>query len=238
MENNINIKKSFIMACCFTIISSIILIVPVNALSFYKRNGLTDNSAEILKETSKASLSETFGENYDEVLASNLSATYLADELNSALTDNDTEEYPEYFGGMYIADDFTTLTIQIVSDYVPTNESSYDYKIYSDILSTNENIKIQYVKNSYNDLNNLQDYISNFFSNGNSIYDNIVESYIDTINNELVVVLKNNSEEQQQIFKNLVIDSELIRFESGSSVDVYTTTLKPGKQISAYGGSC
>lgn len=64
-------------------------------------------------------------------------------------------------------------------------------------------------------LNNINDKIIAYFSSDNAEYNNLSFNYVDTINKKVVVGLLNNSKEEQEKFKKLVVDSEYIVFIEG-----------------------
>lgn len=69
-------------------------------------------------------------------------------------------------------------------------------------------------------LNNINDKIIAYFSSNNAEYNNLSFNYVDTINKKVVVGLLNNSKEEQERFKKLVVDSEYIVFiEGGKLID-------------------
>lgn len=68
--------------------------------------------------------------------------------------------------------------------------------------------------------NNINDKIIAYFSSDNAEYNNLSFNYVDTINKKVVVGLLNNSKEEQERFKKLVVDSEYIVFiEGGKLID-------------------
>lgn len=69
---------------------------------------------------------------------------------------------------------------------------------------------------SYDDLNEVNNKIIEYFTlNGVDDYENYSYNYVDDKNRVVVVGLLDNSEEKQEEFKRLVVDSDLIRFEKG-----------------------
>ena len=64
-------------------------------------------------------------------------------------------------------------------------------------------------------LNNINDKIIAYFSSDNAEYNNLSFNYVDTINKKVVVGLLNNSKEEKERFKKLVVDSEYIVFIEG-----------------------
>ena len=67
-------------------------------------------------------------------------------------------------------------------------------------------------------LNNINDKIIAYFSSDNAEYNNLSFNYVDTINKKVVVGLLNNSKEEQERFKKLVVDSEYIVFSEGGKL--------------------
>ena len=65
--------------------------------------------------------------------------------------------------------------------------------------------------------------IIEYFSSNNIEYDNMGFNYIDKTNQTVVVGLINNSIDQQEKFKKLVVDSELITFVQGEDVNHYNS---------------
>ena len=67
-------------------------------------------------------------------------------------------------------------------------------------------------------LNNINDKIIAYFSSDTAEYNNLSFNYVDTINKKVVVGLLNNSKEEQERFKKLVVDSEYIVFIEGGKL--------------------
>lgn len=67
-------------------------------------------------------------------------------------------------------------------------------------------------------LNNINDKIIAYFSSDNAEYNNLSFNYVDTINKKVVVGLLDNSKEEQEKFKKLVVDSEYIVFIEGGKL--------------------
>lgn len=67
-------------------------------------------------------------------------------------------------------------------------------------------------------LNNVNDKIIKYFMSSNVKYDNLSFNYVDLTNKKVVVGLYDNSKEQQDKFRKLVVDSELIEFIKGEKM--------------------
>ena len=65
------------------------------------------------------------------------------------------------------------------------------------------------------DLENVNNKIVEYFSSNNE-YDNLSYNYVDEENKVVVVGLINNTKEEQERFKKLIVDSNLIKFVTGS----------------------
>lgn len=167
----------------------------------------------------------------DYILELNWGQTQLAGKIEARIKG---DSYPSYFGGIYISDDSKNVILQIVKDNIPL-EDSEEYKIYNEIINMGDNILIEYVDNSYNMLNNLNNEISKQFISKNVNNKNVSSNYIDIINNKVVVKLIDNSEKQQKKFindfsktknaniinTNNVDNSDLISFEQGEEIKLF-----------------
>lgn len=76
-------------------------------------------------------------------------------------------------------------------------ENDDDYKIYKEILDMDSKIKIEYVDFSYNELNAVNNNVSDYMTLKDINNDNVQGTYIDVMNNVIVVeVLENNDKEK------------------------------------------
>lgn len=243
-------KNKIIKALGIVALTSAFLITSVNASSLASKSLATNNQKYLA-----TAMVEAYGDNYDEWLKNNLHKADLSTKVNSLMKSHYGDIYPAYFGGMYISDDSLNLVIQIVEENIPI-KGSEEYSVYKEIIDMDSTIKIEYVKNSYNELNKIKEEISKYFSPNEDIdvtvLKNISANYVDIYNNTVVVRLVENTEKTQMAFKQaILVDSklisakannakisdsimnkysELIKFEQG---DLATTTadLKPGGLI-------
>lgn len=181
----------------------------------------------------------------DEFLERNAYQTSVAEKVDNLMKDTYKDSYPSYFGGMYINDDSTSLILQIVKDSIP-NEDSKSYSIYSKIINMDGAIKVEYVKNSYAELQDVNNKVIEYYKAVDYIVDkaefkNFVANYIDVKNNTVVVELLDNSttspkslQELTNSFKNLVVDSDLIKFAQGKEL-IDQASLKAGQGITTKG---
>lgn len=197
------------------------MLVPMttSALTFETSNKLY-NSTDFQIE---ASLLKEYGNDYKEVIRKNDLAIEESNKIYSLFSDENKLVYPEFYGGQYI-DDNQELVIQIVKEKSLNNQS-----LYNKVMNVNKNIKIEYVDNSYSDLEYVNNKIIDYFSNKNYEYKNLVANYIDINQNKVIVELKNNSQIEIDRFKKLVIDSALIEFKKGNQRIL--TAPNPGSSV-------
>ena len=95
---------------------------------------------------------------YEKYLERNWEQVQLSTDIQNKMKqyynikDSFRDLYPDYYGGIYISDDAKNLVIQVVKENIPPKESN-DYLIYDEIIGMNDNIIIEYVENSFNELN-------------------------------------------------------------------------------------
>lgn len=111
------------------------------------------------------------------------------------------DKYPDYYGGIYMNDDATSLVIQIVKKYVPDEKDS-EYNIYKEIVEMDNKIKIEYVDYSFNELNAVNNNVSDYMALMDLNNDNVRGTYIDIMKNKIVVEVKENNDKEQKKIKN------------------------------------
>lgn len=80
------------------------------------------------------------------------------------------------------------------------------------------------LKNKKTELDKINNKIIEYFSTDNvPLKDNIGFNYVDMTNNIVIVGLKDNGKEQQEKFKELVVDSKYIKFVQGENFVEYKT---------------
>ncbi len=141
----------------------------------------------------------------EEYLERNWARVELATKIQTTLNDyynikdiyNDY--YPTYFGGMYVSDDARNLIVQIVKENIPPVESK-DFDIYNKIINMDESVKVEYVNYTFNELNNINNYVSDNLFTDESIDNNVAGTYLDIMDNSVNIELtKNNILEQLNI---------------------------------------
>ncbi len=179
--------------------------------------------------------------NDEDYLERNWARVELATKVQTTINDyynikdvyNDI--YPSYFGGMYISDDATSLIIQIVEKNIPT-EDSEEFSIYNKIINMDKTIKIEYVNNSFNELNEINNYISDNLFVSDSGKQVITSSYLDIMNNAVDVELIDNNLPQQIKIKSSLLkskgtmNSDIIKF-SKSKEHTTSANINAGGQI-------
>lgn len=174
-----------------------------------------------------------YEENYNIAMLSDNIQTYLKEQYNIKKTFLDI--YPEYFGGIYISDDSKNVIIQIVKKNIPEKETE-DYEIYNKLINYNDSIKIAYVENSFNELNSINNSVSEYIADMKS-HNIIIGCYIDIINNKSVVEMTDISNSNKKIFVEEIsyyktnIKQSAIEYVQTEKAKSYATTINAGGQI-------
>ena len=142
----------------------------------------------------------------------NYQLTFVARDVEAFFKYRFGDVYPEFYGGMYISDDSYNLIVQIVEEKIP-EEGTMEYYYYNELSTVDERIKLEYVKYSYNELLNINNTITDYFSN-NKAFEDLNSWYIDVYNNRVVVNFVDVTDSIKKEFKDKVIDSEIVAFES------------------------
>ena len=180
-------------------------------------------------------------EEYDqETIDMNLEQAEKAAEIEDTLKENG---YPEYYGGIYISDDSTHVVMLIVEENLPKDINSKEYELLENIIRKHEDIEIKYVKNSYKELLETFDKISNY-SKENREVKKITSHSIDVINNKVTVSIKNlelneikNVKDHVTNLKNEEID-DIIVFEKSGRNGIDSLDAGQGLTIGKYEDNC
>lgn len=142
----------------------------------------------------------------------NYQLTFVARDVEAFFKYRFGDVYPDFYGGMYISDDSYNLIVQIVEEKIP-EKGTMEYYYYNELSTVDERIKTEYVKYSYNELLNINNEITDYFSN-NKVFEDLNSWYIDVYNNRVVVNFVDVTDSIKKEFKDKVIDSEIVVFES------------------------
>lgn len=206
------------------------IMITTILLGSMKVNALNDRTITLNSdkyEITTKKLIEQYGENYKTYFNNVEKATENGQKLQKALFDeqSDINTYPNYIGGSYI-DDEGNFTIQIVESNLPRQKSSRDF-IYDNIYNL-DSVKIEYVDNTYNELNEVNDKIINYFlQNKNNL--GLIANFVDVNKNAVIVELEDLSEEIIDSFKKNIVDSSTIQFVKGLK-NTRTANLNPGQK--------
>lgn len=196
------------------------LITPVNALSLIPNNP-SFNDEDYLKR------------NWARVELATSIQTVINDYYNIKDVYNDI--YPSYFGGMYVSDDATNLIIQIVQKNIPV-QSSEEFSIYNKIINMDESIQIEYVTNSFNELNEINNSVSEYITT-DTTHDNIIGGYVDVMNNKAVVEMEDTSIKKQEKLKSALsisrknLKMSAIEYVKAEQPKSYAKTIYSGGEI-------
>jgi len=120
-------------------------------------------------------------------------------------------EYPDFFGGVHYTPE-GSMVLQIVQDCASRNSTQYN--LVRDFIAE-EDIIVEYVNFSYNEINATMDFLgAMIISEGRpEAFDNVQTIAVDTKNNTVTVWLTNYSEEEIILFRETILNSQLIAFE-------------------------
>ena len=193
--------------------------------------------------TIEVGLKEFLGDNYKEKIQKNTASAQNIEKMQSIIRNNNLKtqknitEYPDYIGGFYIDKNDNIVVIQVLKDAEPTKVKSQaaSYDLFQNILSVDKTARIEYVENSYNEINDVIDVLEEYYSEN---YENgyIDAYYDDIVNNRVVVELKDYSMESINSFKKNVIDSPIIHFSESRNIVDYAS-FKSGEGIPTLGCS-
>ena len=172
-------------------------------------------------------------------LEKNEHLSLLANTVETSLRNSNDGDYPDYYGGIYINDDSTNLIIQIIREKI--NDTGFS-NILNNFINENNEIKIEYVENSYNDLlrtyNNIQSYNNNSICN--TIINHEIEytgSYVDVINNKIIVGYDNtNLPKEQRLTQEKEFINKIKRNTDKPNIIVFQNSPKGTEQIDLKGG--
>lgn len=189
----------------------LLMAMSVNVLAT-ESPGISSNDADMFTPLSlERHLISEFGEEFLNNLEESRS---IADEIWSNFPINrSTGEHivPEYIAGDYFDED-GNLVIQLVENaIIPRNMEAVIF---------NENVIIKYASYSRTYLHSLSALIVNkYFENQSAgIRTNFGVTYLDTINNRIVVELETLNEDEIQHFRDTVSESTAILFVEGETV--------------------
>ena len=143
-----------------------------------------------------------------EEIEKNMEQVELVSKIEGFILRHNNDVYPEYYGGMYISDDSLKVIIQIVEKNIP-NQNTIEYTNYEEIFNISDNINIEYVSNSYNELEKVNDELKEHYLNTKN-NDELNAFYVDTIKNKVVVDLKEINWKIKNDFKRNVSPSSAI----------------------------
>ena len=143
-----------------------------------------------------------------EEIEKNMEQVELVSKIEGFILRHNNDVYPEYYGGMYISDDSLKVIIQIVEKNIP-NQNTIEYTNYEEIFNISDSINIEYVSNSYNELEKVNDELKEHYLNTKN-NDELNAFYVDTIKNKVVVDLKEINWKIKNDFKRNVSPSSAI----------------------------
>ena len=138
--------------------------------------------------------------------------TFVARNVEAFFKYRYDNKYPDFYGGMYISDDAYNLIVQVVLDKIPP-KGTLDFYYYNELFTVDDSIKVEYVKYSYNELENVYNKINEYLFLNDPPKD-LNSFYIDIFKNRVVVNYGKVTEKIKEEFRKKIIDSEVVIFES------------------------
>lgn len=152
----------------------------------------------------------------------NYQMSFVARDVEAFLKYRYDGKYPDYYGGMYISDNAYNIIVQIVKEKIP-QKGTRDYSYYNELFTVDKAIEVEYVKYSYNELEDVYNKLNDYFTN-NNYFEDLNGFGIDILNNSVTVHFVKVDENIIKEFKEKVINSDVIRFES--DIDKVNDTYK------------
>ena len=163
-----------------------------------------------------------------EEIEKNMEQVELVSKIEGFILRHNNDVYPEYYGGMYISDDSLKVIIQIVEKNIP-NQNTIEYTNYEEIFNISDNINIEYVSNSYNELEKVNDELKEHYLNTKN-NDELNAFYVDTIKNKVVVDLKEiNWKIKNDLKRNVSPSSAILLTESKCTLINYKNNIENKK---------
>ncbi|MBR2139035.1 MAG: helix-turn-helix transcriptional regulator [Bacilli bacterium] len=191
-------------------ISSIIIIVLSVIIVF------------LIYKNSKGDMEKYYERNYE--------MTFIARNTEAFFKYRYEGKFPDYYGGMYISDRSYNLIVQIVKEKLP-EKGTRDYYYYDELFTVDSRIRIEYVKNSYNDLEKVYNEILDYLVL-NTPPKNFNSVMIDVYKNKVMVNFSKITDEIIKEFNDKISNSDLIVFEvSNENMDAYVQCTNYPKEL-------
>lgn len=189
----------------------------------------------ITTNVSAETMDDLYESNWNSIIIADKIQTYIKNTYNINKIFED--KYPDFYGGIYISDDAKNVIIQIVKNKMP-NESSFDYEVYKKMIEYDDVVKIEYVNHSFNELNTINNLVSNYISKNNNV---VKGCYIDVLNNSVVIELEkltsnNINETNKELLLGNYYKANTINYEQYIFPKEHITTLKSGQSITVSNG--
>lgn len=222
--------------------NKILLFLGILVVTFF---GITSVSASSLSK-----------DDYQSYLKRNESMVELSSKIEQEMLQHNGT-YPSYYGGMYIGDSAKSLVLQIVEKNIP-DEKSVDFSSYEKIIKMDDAITIEYVDNSYTELQKIYEQINDYYKEVNyevakAEFNEYAAHYVDIKSNSVVVSVIDNSVKSdlnaksnivsneitkivlETKFKKSVLNSSAIKFKLGQKMVTEATPIKAGQGITTKG---
>lgn len=165
-----------------------------------------------------------YEKNYRMVMVADKVKKYLMEQYN--IKEEFEDKYPEYYGGIYINEDAENVIIQIVKENIP-KENSNDFDIYNKIVSFDDSVKIVFVRNTFNELNEINNKISQYIVDEKD--NNVIGCYIDVISNKVAIeIIDNSARNIKKIESSNDLKRTAVQFEKSQVSSLHAITMNAG----------
>ena len=216
-EEEIGMKKKYKNSICLLL--TIALFFTSNVSTFAKETEINggDMLQELYEET--VATSEIITREMELEIESTMRASYLESVMKSR------NQYSDYYGGCYLNNGELIVKLTDTSDDV--------IAYFKDILGGT--INYEKCVASLSELEMIHNHVLNYVKNCDKNTDELAKSIISIAiyikQNKVCVAIKDCTEEKISLFKEKIIDSEQIIFESTQGYVNETTYVKPGEKI-------
>lgn len=153
------------------------------------------------------------------------------EELMDSFEETETGEliYPDYYGGSYIDDDGGLVVCIVAAN---AEEKKYASKNIKEAINASD-FKIKNVKYSYNELEEMMEYLNRYKQNtrDSEIAKSWSGHFLSDSDNAVLVQLDDVSDEQISLFRKEVTDSPMISFINSGGQGVDCANLNPERDI-------
>lgn len=157
----------------------------------------------------------------------NWKQSLLASDITTKIKDYYKDNFPSYYGGIYLRGEERDIVLQIVKENVPSNDSE-DYEFYNSIVKYDDSVKIEYVENSFAELSRTNKMLGKIISSNRNIYKDVNSNYIDVMNNKVGIDISSDDKNMENQILDLLENNDIVKFNENTEPNITQATLKAG----------